>query len=183
MSHQGQQRKKGLGELGPTWITAISGLIVALTGAGFFVGRVSAPNASAPPTTVSTVYSSAPNSGATTTTAGQPDPAVYSQGELTWGSFNLDFRTPRYVAENNLQALVKTFYANGDTKVFEWQSDSVPGREECASAVAAKGENQTGTLVRGSRICGRTSEGRTFRIDVLDVGDSGIRRQVVVWNK
>lgn len=30
------------GELGPAWITAIAALIVALTGAGFFVGHVTA---------------------------------------------------------------------------------------------------------------------------------------------
>ncbi|ATL70788.1 hypothetical protein CRH09_36000 [Nocardia terpenica] len=35
--------KKGFGELGPAWIGAIATLITALTGAGFFVGRSTAP--------------------------------------------------------------------------------------------------------------------------------------------
>jgi hypothetical protein len=40
---KGKKDKKGIGELGPVWITAIAALITALTGAGFFVGRSTAP--------------------------------------------------------------------------------------------------------------------------------------------
>lgn len=41
-----------IGELGPKWITAITGLIVALTGAGFLVGHVTASPATAAQPTV-----------------------------------------------------------------------------------------------------------------------------------
>jgi len=49
---RGSNRRPRLLQLGPAWITAIAGLITALTAAGFFAGRATAP-AGPPPTTTS----------------------------------------------------------------------------------------------------------------------------------
>ncbi len=58
----GRSKLRHIGELGPAWISAIGGLIVALTGAGFFVGHATATKAAALPqqtvTVVKTVITS-----------------------------------------------------------------------------------------------------------------------------
>jgi hypothetical protein len=74
----GSDRKRWstrLAELGPTWITALTGLLVALTGAGFFVGRATVEASQAPPTTVTrtvtvTVPAPAPSTDTTATDIG-----------------------------------------------------------------------------------------------------------------
>lgn len=43
---------RAIGELGPAWITSITGLIVALTGAGFFVGHLTGGSSPTPQPTV-----------------------------------------------------------------------------------------------------------------------------------
>jgi len=50
-----QSKVRHIGELGPAWISAIGGLIVALTGAGFFVGHATAAKAEALPRQTVTV--------------------------------------------------------------------------------------------------------------------------------
>jgi hypothetical protein len=49
--------------------------------------------------------------------------------------------------------------------------------------VTEQGSNQTGTQTAASRVCGRTDEGRIFRIDFHGVGDNAFRTTVIVWNK
>jgi hypothetical protein len=47
-AEKAEEKKWGrIGELGPAWISAIAGLIVALTGAGFIVGHASASSGTA----------------------------------------------------------------------------------------------------------------------------------------
>jgi hypothetical protein len=41
------RRRASIGELAPSWILVLSGLLVGLTGVGFFAGRASVPEASA----------------------------------------------------------------------------------------------------------------------------------------
>lgn len=50
-----QSKLRHIAELGPAWISAIGGLIVALTGAGFFVGHATAKPAVLPQQTVTVV--------------------------------------------------------------------------------------------------------------------------------
>lgn len=187
------QSKKGIGELGPVWITAISTLIVALTGAGFFWGRASAPEtrpSSATQTvtvTVATAKAGSPaqqpgqeSSRAPSATA---DPTVAWSGELVWGSYNLDFNPPRQVPGKSFQNLSGSLYTTSAGTLVDWQIDSVPGKDDCATAIAERGTNQTHTLVSDSHVCGRTAEGRFFRIDVLAAGTGEVRSNVVVWAK
>lgn len=193
MSESASQHKKGIGELGPVWITAISGFIVALTGAGFFVGRTSAPeskSATATQTVTVTVPAGVPaQTGSPSTGAAQsgaPEPGVHWSGELTWGSYNLDFKPPRYLSGKSIVIVGEHLDADPDTaQLAEWQTDSVPGREQCAAVVRERGTPETGNLVKGSHVCGRTTEGRIFRVDVLSVESgalsSSIRSEVTIW--
>jgi hypothetical protein len=65
-SSQGKEPPKSgwarLGEVGPAWISAITGLILALTSAGFFVGHVTASGHPQPNVTI-TVTKTVPASG------------------------------------------------------------------------------------------------------------------------
>jgi hypothetical protein len=74
LSHRAGKGAWGrLAELGPAWITALAALIVALTGAGFFAGRVSAPSSPAVKSTNATTPTSAavsPISSVAPTTSG-----------------------------------------------------------------------------------------------------------------
>ena len=80
------QRKGGLGELAPPWIGAITGLIVALTSAGFLTGKAVADNNAAMPPSASSP-ASALSAPAVPSQTSAPSPtsagALYlSAGEL-----------------------------------------------------------------------------------------------------
>ncbi|WP_410595831.1 hypothetical protein [Amycolatopsis sp. lyj-23] len=185
MSYEGQPKKSGWGELGHKWITAIAALVTALTGAGFFIGRSSAPDARpvAPATVTVTAPGAAPPAG-TGTTGAVPvnaDPAVYWSGELEWGKFNLDLNPPNYTDGEYTQALGDLFYVDGKAQLASWKKGGSPGKADCASAVDADGFNQT-RFTKDNHICGRTAEGRIFRLDVTSTGNT-VRTQVIVWNK
>lgn len=187
----GGQHKQGLRELGPAWITAISSLIVALTGAGFFAGRVTAHNTAnstaAHPSTVTVVETTPVPVGPATQPAAtslSSGPSVYWSGELDWGQYDLDFNPPRDMHDGGLQALESSFYVDGEgVTIAEWVHNSIPSENDCASVVVSQGSNQTNKLEPNTYVCGKTVDGRTFRVDVVSVGDSGIRSQTVVWNK
>jgi hypothetical protein len=100
MSRPGQSSqqpgKKSAGErfaeLGPAWIASIGTLIVALTGAGFFAGRVTVTASSPPPKVITktvTITASAPATAASSP-SGTPtaSPAASSDGELL-GSYTI----------------------------------------------------------------------------------------------
>jgi len=70
-----------LGELGPAWITAIAALIVALTGAGFFAGRVTA---GATNTVVAPVLPSKASSAPPTATQREQPSGAASSGGITY---------------------------------------------------------------------------------------------------
>ncbi|MFD5247648.1 hypothetical protein ACFWIW_24135 [Amycolatopsis sp. NPDC058340] len=189
-------KKSGWGELGHKWITAIAALVTALAGAGFFIGRESAPKTeAAPPATAAsaTVTVTQVMTGQVPVTANQSaptspassEPGVYfSSDEFEWGRFNLDFKTPRYLADKYIYPLGNGFTTQGEAaRLAEWQTDSLPSKDECTSAVAERGQSFTGSLVSSSHVCGKTAEGRVFRIDVIAVGNGTIRSKVIVWDK
>jgi hypothetical protein len=62
-------------EIGPAWITAISGLIVALAAAGFFVGHVTASGGTAAPQPTATVTKPASDPGSDSSPNVQPSVA------------------------------------------------------------------------------------------------------------
>ncbi|MFE0024791.1 hypothetical protein [Amycolatopsis sp. NPDC059021] len=185
-----QQGKSGWSEVGPKWITAIAGLITALAGAGFFVGRASATDPKpAPVMTTATVTVTAPAlapapQGSTAAQA-PTNHSVYFEGDLEFGEYNLDYRTPRPVAEQSIARYVTTNWlhvSGGKTRLVEWKTDSVPDKNQCGALVDEKGTNEANGLVATSRVCGRTDEGRIFRIDLKNVGVV-IRSHVTVWDK
>lgn len=184
--------KPGWGELGHKWITAIAALVTALAGAGFFIGRTSAPEAKpSTPTTVTaaptTVTVTAPREArpsdntASRTAPVNPDETVYWSGELEWGKFNFDLSPPNYTDGEYIQNLGGLLYVEGKATVTAWKKGGQPSKDDCASAVDADGSNQT-YFTKGNQVCGRTAEGRIFLLGVTSAGNT-LRTQVTVWDK
>ncbi|MCP2164118.1 hypothetical protein [Goodfellowiella coeruleoviolacea] len=184
-------------EHGHFWITAVTGLILAV--GTFFAGRSSTSDQTGTTTTATvtaTVTETVTNSaGGVTAASGQAaqsgqvtpaegEPGVRLAGEVTFGRLNLDFREPRPVAGKSITRLGDDWlYSEGGFALAEWQqSDSVPGKEQCAAETAARGSGAVDGLVTGSLVCGTTPEGRVFRLEVLGLGEN-IRTRAVVWEK
>ncbi|NUT99900.1 MAG: hypothetical protein HOY78_48625 [Saccharothrix sp.] len=169
-------------------ISAIAALITALVGVSAFVLGRSTGETPAAGTTVTVV--STVGGGGTPESAGAeaPTPKALPEGvqldeEVVFGQWNLDFVPPKQVASQNVQALSgRMLYVNGDHVLAEWTKPAQPGKAECADQVSSTGFNQVDKLVKGSVVCGRTPEGRIFRLDVLSSG-SEIRVHAVVWQK
>lgn len=125
------------------------------------------------PTTTTTVAPAAPPVA---------EAGVRFSGVLRFGSFHLDPAQPRDVPESNVWALTPT-RLHGDPGYWlaEWHSDGVPGRAECVTHLEKNATLDADNVVMGSRVCGKTPEGRVFRIDVTVLDGSAITGQVTVW--
>ncbi|WP_439658899.1 hypothetical protein ACSHWB_42045 [Lentzea sp. HUAS TT2] len=114
-----------------------------------------------------------------------PAPAgdgVRFSGALRFGSFHLDPAQPRDVPESNVWALTpKRLHGDPGYWLAEWHSDGEPGRAECATHLGTNATLDADNVVVGSRVCGKTPEGRIFRIDVTVLDGSAITGQVTVW--
>lgn len=112
----------------------------------------------------------------------RPDPAVRFAGDLPFGSFNLDYRQPRALEGRNVYRIQDArLYADDGFQLVEWPTDGAPDRAGCVAELAANGKRDATGLVPGGHVCGRTPEGRVFRIEVLDVSAEALRGRVLVW--
>ncbi|MFI5607265.1 hypothetical protein [Amycolatopsis sp. NPDC051903] len=185
---EAKAKKTGWGTLGHQWITAIAALITALTGAGFFVGRASAPSTSpAPPTATVTVTAGSVNHpaapAATTKSQAPADPAVYSSGPVTFGTVNLDLNPPATADQSDITSIgVGDLQTAGGTRLRNWVDHGLPGRDDCHTLAAADGGAELGSLHAGSIVCGLTAQGRPFRLTVKVASADGLVTDAVVWN-
>jgi hypothetical protein len=138
-----------------------------------------APSGSTPRTAGGTSITAA---STTTSTAAPLGTGVRFSGELRFGSFHLDSVTPRDVPQSNVWALTPT-RLHGDPGYWlaEWHSDGVPGQQDCVAHLGKNATLDADNVVVGSRVCGKTPEGRIFRIDVTVLDGSAITGQVTVW--
>ncbi|MEV8441539.1 hypothetical protein AB0425_29510 [Actinosynnema sp. NPDC051121] len=168
--------------------------VQATPGAPADVTTSGAPSATGGPTTSANAPATTPRppGGTPVTTntavpraetpARQGDHAVRFQGELAFGDFDLDYQQPRNLPEHNVYRIQESrLYADDPILLVEWPSDSIPGYADCAAKVSADGKSDATGLVAHSEVCGRTPDGRVFRIEVLDVSLNVIRAQVTVW--
>jgi hypothetical protein len=134
-----------------------------------------APAGSQSPTTTTTTVSTAAAPPITT------EGARYS-GVLQFGSYHLDLPQPRDIAGTNVWPLTPgRLHGDPGYWLAEWITDGVPGRAECVARLAERSTQDAENLVEGSRVCGRTPEGRIFRIEVTALGSAGITGRVTVW--
>jgi len=146
---------------------------------GLFKGEdSSAGSSTAPSQTPAAESTKAPATPAT----------VYYQGHLEFGRLNLDLKPPKRTGD--------TYFSGGTGGVFEsyhdagkaavWTSSGTPDRDACGSAVDERGSAYVNGLEKGNHVCGRTAEGRVFRVDITGVSEQlfgGVTGDVTVWDK
>ncbi|QRP46446.1 hypothetical protein [Amycolatopsis sp. FDAARGOS 1241] len=159
-----------------------------MTGAGFFVGRASAPGSSpAPPTATVTVTAGGENHPAAraATTESQPpaDPAVGSSGQVTFGTVNLDRNPPATADQSDLRSIdVGDLHTAGGTRLRNWVDHGLPGRDDCQTLAGADGSTELPFLHEGSIVCGNTAKGRPFRLTVKVASADCLVTDAVAWN-
>ena len=192
----GNGRRRGrIGELGPAWISAIAAVIVALTGAGFFAGRVSAPASSAnQPNKISatTVPTAAPvSAGATASPSGAA--ATAGNGTLL-GSYGFQL-TNGYNAPLGPTAPTQSQIAAGGAYDVGYNGDLYAGSNEKmislpAGTTPTYSACTTGTVfednaspAQGTSFCIIETSGRVAGVTVTSMGSSQsyATLQVTVW--
>jgi hypothetical protein len=166
---------------------ALMGAIGALlTGIADFGGLFKSAGDSPP----SSSGSSPAASGATQPQAANTPAApatVYYQGHLEFGRFNFDLKPPKRTGDTYVWGGGGVFESYHDAaKMAVWTSSGTPDRAACASAVDEQGKTYLSGTEKGNHVCGRTAEGRVFRIDVTGVAetsDGGATGDVTVWDK
>ncbi|WP_326566934.1 hypothetical protein VSH64_34505 [Amycolatopsis rhabdoformis] len=185
-----EAKKPGWGTLGHQWITAIAALVTALTGAGFFVGRASAPNPPAQPAPATVTVTATASGGdapappgSAPSKAANPGAGVYSSGAVTFGSINLDLNPPAEADENDIEDhFGSDLFTIGGSRLRVWADAGVPGRDDCRRLATADGTNQLDSLHAGSVVCGITAKGRPFRLTVKVAASDGLVTDAVVWD-
>jgi hypothetical protein len=190
VSESGQGSHPGflarLGELGPAWISALAALIVALTGAGFFAGRVTGQPGPRPTVTVT-----APANAA----AGSASPPGLAVAGTQLGSYPIDLTGdygvplgPAQPAQSEYSAdgigdLVKTnsrIGPGGDDQMALLPDGTTPTYQQCKSST-----NFSGQIVpaAGSAFCLIETTGYIVGAEVTAVGPtvSNVNLTITVW--
>ncbi|WP_329048230.1 hypothetical protein OG738_37835 [Amycolatopsis sp. NBC_01488] len=177
---------KKVGCIGGT-VALMGALGALLTGianfGGLFKGSAADPPANS--SAVATAASPAQPPAASTTPAAPA--TVYFQGHLDFGHFNFDLNPPKRTGDTYVWGGGGVFESYHDAaKLAVWTSGGTPDRAGCASTVDEQGKAYISGTEKGNHVCGRTAEGRVFRIDVTGVAetfDGGATGDVTVWNK
>lgn len=189
--HPASENAKNLWNHGPNWISAIAALIGAL-GLGGAVTHFAdsgdpSPDSSGTPTATSTVTVTVEPSGDTAPSEAANDAGaegVRWSGEVTLGELNFDFSPPKLTPGNTvgqLQSDMVWVDDSAEVLIAAWLSDSEPTKDECDTTVAENGSTVVRDLTKGLYLCGKTAEGRIFRLETLTTGNS-IKTDATVWN-
>lgn len=191
-SEQGPHRFRWF-EHGPAWIMAIVAVAGILATLGIIRGADQTP-ATTPNESAAAPREDDPAEAPTPDQEKPAEPAeVFWSGSLEFpplngsgAAFSLDVRPPRYVEGRSvrLDFISDSLYDFEESGIVlaEWPSDSTPDRDKCVSTIDENGSSSTGSLSKGSQVCGTSTEGRTFLIKVKRVvpGD-GMYTDVTVW--
>lgn len=166
-------------DIGPVWISAIAALIVALTGAGLFVGgRASAPDHPAPPTGTSTSVAptSAPPSTSTQSTTtgsnGGSAPAVFNSGSYdvnvgngirvhpqgSWGPGNT-------LGDDDI-VTSSAAISPGNGSAFSFVGAQQPSYQECRARSDYSGALPWAQVPSGSYLCIKIAGNRVGQVRV-----------------
>ncbi len=178
-----------IGELGPAWISAIAAVIVALTGAGFFAGRVSAPaSPAAQPTKIitKTVPAAPPVSPAASAASASPSGAGATAGNGTLlGSYSFQL-TNGYSAPLGPTAPTQAQIASGGTYDISYNGGIYPGTNEkmvslpngstptysaCTTGTVFE---DSASLTQGTAFCIIETSGRVAGVSIASIGSSSL---------
>jgi hypothetical protein len=113
---------------------------------------------------------------------------VYFHGHLEFGRLNLDLNPPKRTGDTYISGGTGGVFEgyDGAGKLAVWTSSGTPDRAACETTVDEHGAEYITGAEKGNHVCGRTGEGRIFRIDVTAVSeelDGGVTGDVTVWKK
>ncbi|ACU38815.1 hypothetical protein [Actinosynnema mirum] len=146
--------------------------------------RPSATTPQAPAGTTAPRADAPPSTGAPTPVPDLVAASVYYSGDVVFRSLNLDRRPPVDVPEHNVYRITENRLYGDDTYQLQpWPGSTAPSRAECAAAVGDSPKRDAEHLQPGSLVCGKTPEGRLFRIEVLSLTPSEITARLVVWDR
>ena len=176
-----------IGVLGPAWLSAIAAVIVALTGAGFFAGRVSAPaSPAAQPTKIITKTGPAapPVSPEASAASASPSGAGSTAGNGTLlGSYSFQL-TNSYSAPLGPTAPTQSQIVSGGTYDISYNGDIYPGTNEKMvslpnGSTPTYSACTTGTvfedsapLTQGTTLCIIETSGRVAGVTITSIGSS-----------
>lgn len=186
------ENAKNLWNHGPNWISAIAALVTALGLGGVVThlagsdgssgGSASTPTAT---TTVTVTATVDPSDGTTPSDVANDagTDGVRWSGEVTLGKLNFDFSPPKVAPANTvgwLQSDMMSVDDSSEVLIAAWLSDSAPTKEECDTTVVESGDRVVQDLTQGLYVCGKTAEGRIFRLETLATGNA-IKVDATVW--
>lgn len=190
--------KGRLAELGPAWIGAIATLIIALTGAGFFAGRVSAPaKAAATPTlTVTKTVTASPvaTAGGSANPTPTSGPAAASDNGTLLGSYSFQLTNgssaplgPTAPTQSQITAggnydlsLNGEIYVGANEKIVSLPNGSTPTYSACTTSTLFEGSP---SVVQGTAFCILETAGRVAGVTIAAIGNdaSYATFSVSVW--
>jgi len=196
MSDQQHQGGAGFAQHGPAWIASITAVVamvalvvvLAVTRSGSSEPTSAKPSANDNTVAVDPTTAGEPSDSGTSSDLPVTPPAVFWSGELrirdsieSDAGFSFDVTPPRYVEDHSIALFDGELGGYDGVLLAEWTSNGVPTWTECGDQVTNEGTDWTGSLSDGSVVCGRTLEGRIFRIEANHFDDADINATVTVW--
>jgi hypothetical protein len=196
-----KDRRGRLAELGPAWITAIASLIVALTGAGFFVGRASVT--SNPPVSPTATPKTAPvassgGSGTSAPPASPSDTASQTTAGVQLGTYSFGLTNgydaplgptapkqsqimPANVGGSYDIGFNSSVYAGSNEKMIGLPQGSTPTYSACSTGTVF--ETAASPLAQGTSFCIEETSGDIAGVTITSVGGSPLYTafKVILW--
>ena len=176
---EGPQRRgwARIGELGPAWITAGAGVIVALAAAGFFAGRATTPTP-APTETVTVTPGQALTAGHNSST--------YWTGQVGFSSLSglgLDFDTkPPSTDQTTIVYEGNALQVTANEQLSQWTQSSTPSASDCKLWVTTHPNTEILYPASGMQICIKTDQGRYGLLHIDSAANGQLQVTATVWN-
>ena len=176
---EGPQRRgwARLGELGPAWITAGAGVIVALAAAGFFAGRATTPTP-APTQTVTVQAGQALAAG--------HNSSIYWTGQVGLSGLSdlgLDFDTrPPSSDQTTIIYQGNTLQATANAQLSQWTQSSTPSASDCKLWVTTHPNTTILSPASGMQICIKTDQGRYGLLHIDSTANNQLQVTATIWN-
>ena len=166
-----------IGELGPAWITAVAGLIVALAAVGFFAGRVTTPTP-APTETVTVTPGQALTAGHNSST--------YWTGQVGFSSLSglgLDFDTkPPSTDQTTIVYEGNALQVTANEQLSQWTQSSTPSASDCKLWVTTHPNTTILSPASGMQICIKTDQGRYGLLHIDSAANGQLQVTATIWN-
>jgi hypothetical protein len=193
-----------IGELGPAWISSLTGLVVALTAAGFFVGHATANTGASPRPVVTVIKTvkvgeSAGSAGSTSATdaganTGPTSNAASEPNGTELGSYSIDLSAYYSVplgatkpSQSQFAYEVRSgdlYYTGGDyypgpnEQSVGLPSGTLPSYEACSTGTTFNDQVED---VAGASFCVIEAEGKLAGVHVTSDESGYAVLQITVW--